>query len=239
MSNGNWISQKCMGVRDSQHGFSVVEIMIAMVASLIVVGSVLAFTVSTVQSNTENVQATRLSQDLRAVMNLMTRELRRAGYDEESLDGVGRGIAYVSPFSQMEVVESDTSGCFTIAYDRAGGTAGQIDPANGELRAYRRTVVNGVGVMQMLTGANTSCQQANGWQNLTDSQLTNIDAFDLDLVEGDVNGTVPLRVRDVDIVLTGSVIGRAEIVRSVDTRVRVRADCIRANLATCNTAPAP
>ena len=221
-----------------QGGFSVVVILIALVASLIVVGSVLAFTMSTVQSNTENVRATRLSQDMRAVMSLMTRELRRAGYDEESLDGVGRGTDYISPFASMEVVEG-ASGCFTIAYDRAGGTPGQIDAGNGELRAYRRAVVNGVGVMQMRTGANTSCQQTNGWQDLTDSQLTNIDSFTLDLVEGDINGTVPVRIRDVDIVLQGSVVGSPEIVRSLDTRVRVRADCIRPSLATCNIAPAP
>lgn len=224
---------------DAQRGFSLVEIMVAMVASLIVVGSVLAFTVSTVQSNTENVQATRLSQDLRAVMSLMTRELRRAGYDEESLDGVGRGVDYISPFSQMEVVADVDNGCFTIAYDRAGGSPGGVE-AN-EIRVYRRTVSNnGVGILQLGTGASPSCQSADEWVDLTDPQLTNVESLKLTLTEGQTGGTTtPLRVRDVGIVLRGSVVGRAEIVRSLETRVRVRADCIRTDLATCNTAPAP
>ncbi|MCP5477689.1 MAG: hypothetical protein H7A20_02675 [Rhodanobacteraceae bacterium] len=231
-----------------QRGFSVVEIMIAMVASLIVVGSVLAFTVSTVQSNTENVQATRLSQDLRAVMGLVTRELRRAGYDEGSLDGIGRGTAYVSPFSTMQIVANSALGCVTFAYDKEGGTAGSIDADRGELRAYRRAVINGVGVIQMRTGANTSCQSAGGWNNLTDPQSSDVTAFTLNLplsavVGGsplsDIGGDVPLRIRNVDIVLSGRVVGRPEIVRTMDSRVRVRADCIRTNLDDCNAVPAP
>src|SRR5690606_12623384 len=148
------------------------------------VGSVLAFTVSTVQSNTENVQATRLSQDLRAVMNLMTRELRRAGYDDNFMEGIGRGTDYVSPFAQMQEVADVDNGCFTIAYDKEGGNPGVIEPGRGELRAYRRAEVNGVGVLQMLTGANTSCQAGGDWDDLTDPQLTHVESFTLTLTEG-------------------------------------------------------
>ncbi|HET6602740.1 MAG TPA: prepilin-type N-terminal cleavage/methylation domain-containing protein, partial [Xanthomonadaceae bacterium] len=96
--------------RQRQGGFSIVEAMVALVAGLIVIGAVLAFTVATVQSNTENVQATRLAQELRALMNLVARDVRRAGYDDLSLERVGTGTdgpADLSPHARMQIVGGD------------------------------------------------------------------------------------------------------------------------------------
>jgi prepilin-type N-terminal cleavage/methylation domain-containing protein len=62
-------------------GFSLVELMVAMVAGLIVTGAVVAFTMSTMKGNTEYVRSARLTQELRNSLDQVTRELRRAGYD--------------------------------------------------------------------------------------------------------------------------------------------------------------
>ena len=63
-----------------QRGFSLVEMMVALVAGMVVVGSVLAFTVAMANSTGKNVQATRLDQELRTTLSMITREVRRAGY---------------------------------------------------------------------------------------------------------------------------------------------------------------
>jgi hypothetical protein len=143
-----------------------IELMIALVVGLVVSGAVLAFTASSIQSNSEYVLSTRLTQDLRNNMDLVTRDLRRAGYDEDALKYVATGNA--SPFSRMQLC-NDGGTCSTVssagiavatgpitcaiyAYDRAGGTDGVVDLGNGEVRGIRlkQRTVNGrqVGVLE-------------------------------------------------------------------------------------------
>jgi prepilin-type N-terminal cleavage/methylation domain-containing protein len=69
----------------AQRGFSLIELMVALVVGLIVSGALLAFTISSVRANAEYVSAARLTQELRSVGQLIDSELRRAGYDEDSL----------------------------------------------------------------------------------------------------------------------------------------------------------
>ncbi|MCL5801100.1 MAG: prepilin-type N-terminal cleavage/methylation domain-containing protein [Gammaproteobacteria bacterium] len=61
-------------------GFSLVEMMISIVVGLVVVAGVISIFSSAVKSHTDNLRMTRLNQELRTTMNLMTRELRRAGF---------------------------------------------------------------------------------------------------------------------------------------------------------------
>jgi len=46
----------------------------------------------------------------------------------------------------------------------------------------------------------------------------------------------PMQVRDVNVVLTGNPIGDAVATRSIDSSIRVRADCMKATAA-CVVAP--
>jgi|SRR4249919_1805708 len=59
-------------------GFSLVELMVAMVVGLIVVGAVLALVVSIMKSNRQTLQSTRLNQEMRATLAVIANELRRA-----------------------------------------------------------------------------------------------------------------------------------------------------------------
>jgi prepilin-type N-terminal cleavage/methylation domain-containing protein len=150
-------------------GFSMIELMIAMAIGLVVIGSVLAFTLSSITTNTEYVQATRLSQELRNTMDFVSRELRRAGYDQ-NVGGYTAKFsttsAFVpSPFARIYIdPDNDANGdgtvgdgCVIYAYDRSGGTNGVVDTANGEIRALRLATrtVDGltVGVMEIAESA--------------------------------------------------------------------------------------
>lgn len=150
--------------RRSERGFTLVELMIALVAGLIVSGAVLAFFFSSMKSNGEYVQSTRLTQELRNNLDLMTRDLRRAGSDDDSLKFVGN--TNVSEFTPVCLTASGApttclgaagvGDCIIYAYDRtypnggttAAGTPGTLDLANGEVRGLRRrtATVNGVTV---------------------------------------------------------------------------------------------
>lgn len=155
-------------------GFSLIELMVALVVGLVVSGAVLAFTASSMKSNSDYMLSMRLTQELRNSMDLVTRDLRRAGYDEDALKYIATGNA--SPFSRMQLC-NDAGTCTTVssagvasatgpitcaiyAYDRAGGTDGVVDLDNGEVRGVRlkQRTVNGrqVGVLEYAISSGSS-----------------------------------------------------------------------------------
>jgi len=190
-------------------GMSLIELMIAMVISLVVIGAVLGFTLSSVNTNSEYIQSTRLSQELRNSMDFVSRELRRAGYDQNVASyvaSVNVSTPTTSPFSRL-LITNDTNGdgtandaCVLYAYDLSGGTPGVVDLATGEIRGVRRAIrtIDGqdVGVMevaQSATGVTPACSGSaptyttypptcsnSGWCALSDPRVLNITSFTLD-----------------------------------------------------------
>lgn len=145
-----------------QRGFGLVEMMVSVVPGMLVSGAAIAFVISSLASNTGFVRSARLTQDLRGNMDFVTRELRRAGYDENAMKYIALSASnnIVSPFASIRVVraEADNS-CVVYAYDSrtpasAGvGGPGKLDLAAGEVRGLRRMTrtVDGelVGVMEV------------------------------------------------------------------------------------------
>jgi len=244
-------------------GFSLVELMVGLVLGLIVSGAVLAFTMSTFKSNSDYVRSTRLSQDLRNTMDLITRELRRAGYDENALQYLAKGSG--SPFSHLQLATAgagaNTYTCVIYAYDRDGGTAGAIDLGNREVRGIRlmtRTVANrsvgvieyaesAAGVQPACGGASpdystypATCSAASGWCALTDGRTVDITKFEM-TDKRSLVGTAPAQVqlRDIDISLVGRLAGSTEFTRGMQSSVRVRSECFDTTMSNCSNAPAP
>lgn len=102
--------------RRKNEGFTLVELMVALVLGLIVVGAVLALVLSIMKSNRQTIQATRLTQELRATAAVIANDLRRA-----------RGVA--DPFSEAKLaggnrfknIDYTTAGCIRYAYAGAIG----------------------------------------------------------------------------------------------------------------------
>ena len=191
-----------MNARRHHAGFSLVELMVALVAGMVVLGAVLAFTVTSVRANSDYVMAARLTQELRTISEHISDELRRAGYDESAMDYVASASA--TEFSEFSPVLVDTtaagSHCIVYAYDRSPGNAGQIDLANQEVRAIRRATatIDGetIGVIEVgesSAAAAPSCDGASpdyskfpvpcassGWCALSDPRSVDIESFVVD-----------------------------------------------------------
>jgi prepilin peptidase dependent protein B len=63
-----------------QSGFTLIEIMIALLLGLIIVGATIAIYIATVRSSTDTVRSVRLNHDLESVMTIMVNDIKRAGY---------------------------------------------------------------------------------------------------------------------------------------------------------------
>jgi len=255
------MSRPIRGPRHSR-GFTLTEMMIALAVSLLVLVAVVAFLMSSFRGNSDYVRSTRLTQDLRNTMDLVTRDLRRAGYDGKSMQLVSTGD--VSPLSRVQLCNSSdvcTVGatapltCVIYSYDRPGGTWGTLDVDNGEVRGIRmrsRTVNNRtVGVMEYAVSGNgikptcagagpdygtfpTVCNAATNWCPLTDG--TRIDISSFAIVDGG-NTAGEVKLRDLTVTMNGRLAGSTEFTRGIKSNVRVRTDCYDTNLANCSTSP--
>lgn len=253
-------------------GFSLVELMIALVAGMIVVGAVLAFTVSSVKANSDYVKSARLMQELRNTSDYVTYELKRAGYDEAAMDYVANPSSLaVSKFSPMLIDTTDADrNCIIYAYDRQPGTPGGVDLDNGEIRAIRRstTTLDGqtVGVIEVAESTGTvtpacggdgpdysnypaTCDTTSGWCPLSDPRVLDVAVFTVGTVAtADSRGIQHIDLgsgyndmvlRELEMTMTGNLRNDAAVSRTVKANIKVRADCLRANVASCDAAPAP
>ena len=230
-------------------GFSLVELMIALAAGLIVSGAAVAFLMSSFKSNGDYVISTRLTQELRNTLDLVTRDLRRSGYDEYAMSGISTGR--ISPFSHLRLCDAANAcvgdataptpplTCVIYSYDRNNGDAGQLDVDNGEVRAVRRRSVtsNGrtnIGVIEYAVSTGVVKPDCGGAGpnygvfpltcNTTTtwcalSDPTKLDVTSFVLTDGGSNAG-GVKLRDITVVMEGRPAGTTEYKRGVKASVR-------------------
>lgn len=219
--------------QNAVRGFSLIEMMVAIVAGMIVIGSVLAFTVSMLRSYNENIRSTRLTQDLRTTIGLAVREARRAGYDRSSVQRVMTDNIPVPNLGALAV--SSTGNCFTYQYDRGNAVASRQN------RAIRWNST--AGTLQMKTADSAvTCTDASGWEDVSDPAVVNITGFkvverkspfcvDINKTKDPVTGAdVYLRaeglVRNLSFCVRGALRSDATIIRSIADSGRTRAEVV-------------
>jgi prepilin-type N-terminal cleavage/methylation domain-containing protein len=253
-------------MKRKQAGFTLTELMIALAAGLVVSTAAVAFLFSSMKSNGEYVLSTRLTQELRNTLDLVSRDLRRAGYDELSMSGMSSGR--VSPFSRVQMC--DAAGncvggataptppltCIIYSYDRDNGLPGALDVNNGEVRAVRRMSVTAanrpnIGVIEYAVstgGIKPSCDGTSPDYssfpvacNATSTWCALSDPTKLDITSFALTDTGTttggVRLRDIGISIQGRPAGTTDYIRGVRGTVRIRSDCYDTSLANCRLRP--
>jgi prepilin-type N-terminal cleavage/methylation domain-containing protein len=181
----------------SAAGFSLIELMVALVVGLIVIGAVLALIVSMIRANNQTIQATRLTQELRATAMVVAADLKRAR-------GVSDPFAAAKvPIADIDTIDVSTPGC--IIYGYQGG-------AGGDYRVIHLDANNKVVLGATNTAANATCALAG---NVLSSAQVRIDSM-----------TFSLAGREINVTLTGSLAspnsGTDEITRTLTQIVFIR-----------------
>jgi prepilin-type N-terminal cleavage/methylation domain-containing protein len=112
-----------MQLRQFQRGVTMIELMVALVAGLIVSAAALALVASIIKSNSETVRATRLTSELRATAEVIARDLKRARSMQDPISNVS-----LSPLvTACNTIDVSTAGCVTYGYDCTSATAGTFN----------------------------------------------------------------------------------------------------------------
>lgn len=185
-----------------QSGFSLVELMVAMVLGLIVIGSVIALVLSMIRANNQSIAATRLTQELRATAALMATDLRRAGGVEDPLTRATQNNG--DPNNPFAGITTATAGCIQYSYANADG---------GDFHAI--SLQNGAVFME----AGGTARACNGGARLSSPQVT---VTGLTFARQSPCGTASANGRCIRITLAGRLTGDASISRQYTHDVYIR-----------------
>lgn len=163
-----------------QRGLTLIELLVAMVISLIVSTAMVLLMANSVGASTQTIQMTRLTQEIRTAMQLITRDLRRANYHSNSANCFSN-INCSPDATKITAIEPVTASCFQFWLDREGD--GDLDV--GMFQNFNR---GGVNVLQMTAAddaSNTCGADWGGALDITDADIVNVSAFTINTDESD------------------------------------------------------
>jgi type II secretory pathway component PulJ len=223
-----------------QTGASLMEVLIAMSISLVVTAAMIGLMANSLGSTARIIKMTKLSDDMRVALQMMSRDVRRSSYNANSMfcyantDCADDGVVTVAGDITLVDLDSDSvNDCFTFLLDRDYDGDSTEDNAGG----FRRVTNGGVGVLEMWTGnAAADCTDdpgAAGWVQITDPENMNISWFSVDdnlsytqNILDDGTNTVSLRVRKVRMSLQGELVLDSSITREMEDIISVRNDLL-------------
>lgn len=222
----------------AQRGVSLVELMVGITVGLFVVAAAAMLVGSQLTENRRLLLETQLQQDLRSSADIVARELRRAGYWNQSQQGIWTPTGAPVP-NPRAAVDMPAANEVRYTYNRGPGQTG---PYGFKLNTS--------------TGSIQTLLAAAGWQDLTDRNTLRITGLTIN----PVNSTVPLPcpkacpapagaqdcwpqmvIRSFDVTIAGQAVHDAAVRRTLTTNVRLRNDLVvpdRSNPASTQYCPA-
>jgi prepilin-type N-terminal cleavage/methylation domain-containing protein len=222
----------------NQSGVSLMELLIAMAISLVVSLAMVSLMANTLGTGTRTIEMSRLTAELRTGLQIMTRELRRANFHANFTKCFGNvdcratmdnGDADAEGYIKAITVDDSvgTDDCMYFWYDRdADGDSTDDD----DVAAFRRTVISGVGVLQMTTTRNLapSCSSGTYWTSLTDPNFVDVTDFTINnsfsYTDTITDGGDTQSVGKISMSLTGVLVRDANVSKTVIDLIRVRND---------------
>ena len=212
--------------RRASRGVSIVEILVGITIGLVLVGGVLSLFVTNLVNSRRLLVEARVNQDMRAAADLIARDLRRAAYWQNSIDGTKVfGSATTPTRNPYQAVAAD-SAASSILYTFSRDTTENNTIDSNEQFGFRLNA----GTVQMRTADNT-------WQTVTDPGVMTVNGLALTVTEVPISaasacsttcttGCPLLTQRHYLLVMTATAVSDAAVTRRLETRARVRNDSL-------------
>lgn len=177
----------------AQKGFNLIELMVALTLGLLLLAAVSQIYINTTGSSHNTLQMARVNQELRAAMDVMVRDIQRAGYyNQATVTGTGAVAGAANPFMQgANDLQISGGSCITYTYDRDNNTTvGDTEKMAFYLSNNAIRMRNGGGA------ASNSCTPTS--EGITDSNRVTITALSFALTTHCINTSVALTGPNVD-----------------------------------------
>ena len=139
--------------RQSQAGFSLMEAVVAMSISLVVTASMVALMANSLATTSRIVNMTKLTDDMRSTMQMLTRDVRRTSYNADAMFCYANQDCFTDGSVTLpgDIVINNSDNCFIFQLDRGNDDGLSTDYDAG---AFRLMPVGNpaVGVIEMWVG---------------------------------------------------------------------------------------
>jgi type IV pilus assembly protein PilW len=148
-------------------GVTLIEMLVGLLVGLVVVAAAGSVYISTFRGQTGNTKLVRLNQDLRAMMDIMARDIRRAGFVTNDPITNFSSLQTNPFFSGTEDLAIYNSGnCIVYSYNKDNDSPPVVD--NNERFGFRKTGTE----LQMRTSGTTNANCTDGsWETITEPQV--------------------------------------------------------------------
>lgn len=236
------------GASPCQRGVSLIELLVGVAVGLTVLTGAVKLMSDTLDSNRRLVLETRVNQNLRAAADLIVRDLRRAGYWSNAVNGVFSSTGATAPTPNPHRSIDLESNVIRYTFDRDSNNS--VEAA--EWAGYR---LNN-GALEFLVSRDAA-SDTDSWQPITDAKVLTITTLTitplatprvielytycscltkLTCTAADFQGAGTwaadrprLTIRQFDIVLAGQAANDPSIQREIRESVRVRNDRLDGN----------
>lgn len=219
------------------NGFSLVELMVGSAAGLLIIAGAIGLVISILASNTDTVKASRLNQDLNSIMAIMANEIRRAGY----------GCFGKAGFATITSLET-TNTCIHYAYSPAeniegcdgvdNDSDGAVDESDEFVQLHYGFRLHDDGDKILMRNALNvfSCEgnfTTSNWEAMNNESEVEIIAFSVTnnsqcldndgLIVSCTSASPPVvKIRQLDLSLTGRLAQDTAVISTVQETVRIR-----------------
>lgn len=155
--------------RKGQIGISLVELLIGMLVGLIVVAGGLSIFTASVRGQADNVKLSRLNQYMRAMMDIMVRDIRRAGFvtsdPDTNLDSLRNNPFFDDTITDLAVYNDGS--CIVYTYNRNNDSP--PDVGSNEYFGFR---LSDDGKLEMRRSGSTNENCTNSaWESITEVEV--------------------------------------------------------------------
>ena len=172
-----------ISMQSRKRGLSIVELMIGIAIGLFIVAGATLMLTTQLGDNRRLLLEAQVQQDMRAAADMISRDIRRAGYWGQSYRQVWAAGALANPYNRIEPSAAPL-GTDSIEYDRSTDEDNRFlgfDDNGIDAEANRPR--ERVGFQLNATNKTIDYQVgSNNWQALTDKEALEVTTFRLDLI---------------------------------------------------------
>lgn len=230
-----------------RRGFSMVELLVALVAGLIIVGTATTLYVSIIRANATSVQLSALNLGMQSLLDVMERDIRRAGYFANASLNLSRdangnpviaptdrtamftlmtsaGSTTLQDMQQLTVTDPLLYDCILLRYD--ANDDGSIAGTN-EIMGYRfKSAALGLEFKQWATVADQLDQLCEGdedWNNISQDGQVQLSSVTFAITPA-AGFSVPTGQRTITVSMVGQSQQKPALSLTLQRQVRMRND---------------